>query len=48
MKQLVKNYIDAGTCDSVTTGDICGDAAKSFYKEFVYNGQRVVIDKIQS
>merc|ERR1719295_2043517 len=40
---LVKGYIDAGTCDSASTNSICGDDATSYYKEFEYNGQRVVI-----
>ena len=40
---LVKSYIDAGTCDTVTTGSSCGDSANSYYAEFEYNGQRVVI-----
>jgi len=40
---LVKGYIDAGTCDSASANSICGDDATSYYKEFEYNGQRVVI-----
>jgi len=40
---LVKSYIDAGTCNTVTTGSSCGDSANSYYAEFEYNGQRVVI-----
>ena len=40
---LLKSYIDAGTCDSVSTGDSCGDDAVSYYKQFHYNGYRVVI-----
>jgi len=37
----VKAYIDAGTCDEVVTEDVCDD--ESYYKEFTYNGKRVVI-----
>ena len=40
---LVKGYIDAGTCDTVTTGSSCGDSAESYYSEFEYNGRRIVI-----
>ena len=41
---VVKGYIDAGTCDSVTTNyNTCGDNATSYYSEFEYNGYRVVI-----
>jgi len=40
---LVKGYIDAGTCASVSSNDNCGDDAESYFKEFTYNGQRVVI-----
>jgi len=40
---LVKSYIDAGTCNTVTTGSLCGDNATSYYAEFEYDGQRVVI-----
>ena len=40
---VVKGYIDAGTCDTVTTGSTCGDDATSYYSEFEYNGYRVVI-----
>ena len=43
----VKGYIDAGTCNTVTFSDFssteCGDSATSYYKEFTYNGKRVVI-----
>merc|ERR1719499_190595 len=39
---LVKEYIDAGTCDSASANSICGDDATSYYQEFEYNGQRVV------
>ena len=41
---LVKSYIDAGTCGAVSTGSSCGDSAMSYYSEFEYNGQRVVIN----
>ena len=41
---LVKSYIDAGTCGAVSTGSSCGDSAVSYYAEFEYNGQRVVIN----
>ena len=27
---VVKGYIDAGTCDTVTTGSTCGDDATSY------------------
>merc|ERR1719402_459541 len=37
----VKGYIDAGTCNDVETEDVCDD--ESYYKEFTYNGKRVVI-----
>merc|ERR1712198_407120 len=40
---LVKSYIDAGTCDMVSTGSTCGDNATSYYYEFEYEDQRVVI-----
>merc|ERR1712122_389047 len=43
VEALVKGYIDAGTCDTVTTGSSCGDSAESYYNEFEYNGRRVVI-----
>merc|ERR1712243_183226 len=48
IEATVKGLIDAGTCDGVTyatdtTTDECGDAATSYYKEFVYNGKRVII-----
>ena len=39
----VKGYIDAGTCDSVTTGSSCGDNATSYFTSFEYNGYRVVV-----
>jgi len=40
---LVKGYIDAGTCGEISTGTNCGDSGTSYYNEFEYNGQRVVI-----
>mgnify|MGYP007045163968 CR=1 FL=1 len=40
---LVKSYIDSGTCGSVATGSSCGDSAESYYREFEYNGRRVVV-----
>ena len=43
VEDLVKGYIDAGTCDTVTTGSSCGDSAESYYSEFEYNGRRIVI-----
>jgi len=43
----VKGYIDAGTCNTVTFSDYseseCGDNAESYFKEFTYNGNRVLI-----
>jgi len=39
-----KSLIDAGTCDEVTSNDVCGgDPSSSYYKEFQYNGYRVII-----
>jgi len=40
---VVKGYIDAGTCDTVTTGSLCEDDATSYYSEFEYNGYRVIV-----
>merc|ERR1711981_553841 len=40
---LVKGYIDAGTCDTVSSNTNCGDDATSYYKLFTYNGKYVVI-----
>ena len=40
---LVKSYIDAGTCGEVSSSSLCGDDATSYYKEFEYLGNRVVI-----
>ena len=42
---LVKGFIDAGTCTSTSANTNCGDSATSYYNEFEYNGQRVVIAK---
>ena len=39
----VKGYIDAGTCDSVYTGTLCGTNGTSYYNSFEYNGYRVII-----
>merc|ERR1712213_225408 len=39
----VKGYIDAGTCDSVSSSTTCGDDASSYYTSFTYNGKRVII-----
>merc|ERR1719334_1868488 len=39
----VKGYIDAGTCGRVTSNSNCGDSATSYYKEFEYNGKRVIV-----
>merc|ERR1719150_1878525 len=39
----VKGYIDAGTCNSISSSSSCGDSATSYYKEITYNGKRVVI-----
>merc|ERR1719499_480350 len=33
---LVKEYIDAGTCDSASANSICGDDATSYYQEFEF------------
>merc|ERR1711910_301245 len=48
IEATVKSLIDAGTCDGVSyasdaTTDECGDAATSYYKEFIYNGKRVIV-----
>jgi len=48
IEATVKSLIDAGTCDGVSyasdaTTDECGDAATSYYKEFMYNGKRVIV-----
>merc|ERR1712236_58893 len=40
---LVKGYIDDGTCTDTSKTTICGDDASSYYNEFTYNGNRVVI-----
>jgi hypothetical protein len=39
----VAALIDSNSCAAVSTGDLCGDDATSYYHEFEYNGQRVVI-----
>merc|ERR1712055_251616 len=39
-----KALIDAGTCDSVSSNSVCGgDSDTSYFKDFQYNGYRVVI-----
>ena len=38
-----KALIDAGTCDAVSPNSICGTDATSYYKEFEYNGMRVIL-----
>merc|ERR1719284_1913786 len=48
IEATVKSLIDTGACDGVTyatdaTTDDCGDAATSYYKEFLYNGKRVIV-----
>merc|ERR1719458_1111319 len=48
IEATAKSLIDAGTCDGVTyatdaTTDECGDAATSYYKEFIYNGKRIIV-----
>ena len=40
---LVKSYLDDGTCPTTSTTTICGDDTTSYYNQFEYNGQRVVI-----
>ena len=40
---LVKSYIDAGTCGEISTGSLCGDEATSYFTEFEYLGNRVII-----
>ena len=40
---LVKAYIDAGTCGEISTGSLCGDDATSYFTEFEYLGNRVII-----
>merc|ERR1719312_2182509 len=39
----VKGYIDDGTCAETSKTTTCGDDATSYYNEFTYNGNRVVI-----
>jgi len=39
-----KTLIDAGTCNRVTSSSVCGgDPETSYFKDFRYNGNRVVI-----
>merc|ERR1711892_567684 len=40
---LVKSNLDEGTCPTTSTTTVCGDDATSYYNQFEYNGQRVVI-----
>ena len=40
---LVKSYIEAGSCGEISTGSLCGEEASSYYKEFEYLGNRVII-----
>ena len=35
--------IDAGTCNRVSSNNVCGMAATGYYKEFEYNGMMVVV-----
>ena len=39
----VKGYIDDGTCAETSKTTTCGEDATSYYNEFTYNGNRVVI-----
>merc|ERR1719291_490641 len=39
----VKSYIDSGTCERVSSSTNCGNSAESYYKEFTYNGRRIVV-----
>jgi len=39
----VKGYIDAGTCNSISSNSNCGTGATSYYKSFTYNGNNVII-----
>lgn len=44
LTRLVKGYIDAGTCTTnIQATSNCGEAATSYYREFEYNGKRVII-----
>merc|ERR1712190_186941 len=38
----VKSYIDSGTCNRVSSSSSCGDSAQSYFREFVYQGRRIV------
>ena len=38
-----KALIDAGTCETVAANNNCGDDAISYFKDFEYNGERVII-----
>lgn len=38
-----KALIDAGICDTVASNSNCGDNAISYFKDFEYNGERVII-----
>ena len=40
---LLKSYIDAGTCNSVSANSNCGDGAGFYLDEFTYNGKLVVV-----
>merc|ERR1719430_2801832 len=39
----VKSYIDSGTCARVSSSSSCGDSAESYFREFVYQGKRIVV-----
>ena len=39
----VKALIDAGTCETVASNSNCGDDAISYFKDFEYNGERVIV-----
>ena len=38
-----KALIDAGTCETVAANSNCGDDAISYFKDFEYNGERVIV-----
>jgi len=38
-----KALIDAGTCERVSASSVCGSDVTGYYKEFEYNGMRVVV-----
>merc|ERR1711872_348370 len=44
---LVKEYIDAGTCDSASANSICGDDATSYYKELSFQMVFLIIPRNQ-